>query len=168
MRMPPRHQGRIRSALASHRLVPYGRRYPSSSFAGAAPWPLNAANSSCEAASFCADEPSWHKPPPRTDRSAKDAPGRGRSLSCRGRRTRWLALRRSSEKLRRPHVLFASPGSAFRSSPFAAVDGRRHRIRRGPLATRCLCPAIQDAASCWEANPVTVVGFMSGIATSTA
>ena len=48
------------------------------------------------------------------------------------------------------------------------VDGRRQRMRRGPLATRCLCPAIHDAACCSVLKPVTVVGFMSGIVTSTA
>jgi hypothetical protein len=57
---------------------------------------------------------------------------------------------------------FRDPSSTVRGW----INGRRKR--RGPFATRCLCPAIHDAASCSVANPLTIVGFMPGIATSTA
>jgi hypothetical protein len=109
---------------------------------------------------------SWHKPLPTADRSGIDAPGKGTFPCCRRREMRWLARRRSSETQRSLHLLLASPISATLRQPMAADDGRRQR--RGPLATRCLCSAIHDAACCSVANPVTIVGFMSGIVTSTA
>jgi hypothetical protein len=65
-------------------------------------------------------------------------------------------------------MLFPSPILATSPPPFAADDGRRQRCTRGPLMTLCLCPAAHDAACSSVVNPLTIVGFMPGIVTSTA
>ena len=73
-----------------------------------------------------------------------------------------------TERSHSVQMLFPTPVLATPPPPFTADDGRRQRWSRGPLMTRSLCPATHDTACSSVANPLTIVGFMPGIETSTA